>query len=127
LIPGLLGVEASRREGGARKGIRRSRAYARLLSGQSALFRRSLTVVMIALLALLQYRLWLGDGGMHEIWRLSYKIEQQRRENATLRERNEALDAEVVDLKQGAAAIEERARSELGMIRRDETFYQTFQ
>ena len=85
-----------------------------------------LQAVMIVLLVLLQHRLWLGDGGVHEVWRLKYRIAQQERENAALRDRNEALDAEVVDLKQGAAAIEERARNELGMIRRDETFYQTF-
>jgi cell division protein FtsB len=100
--------------------------YARLLSGEGPTFKRVLLAVMIALVALLQHRLWLGDGGVHELWRLKYKIAQQEHENAALRDRNEALDAEVRDLKQGDAAIEERARTELGMIRRDETFYQTF-
>jgi cell division protein FtsB len=126
LNAGVVRASAGRRERGAKGGLRRGRAYARLFSGESAVARRCLVALMIVLLAALQYRFWLGDGGMNEIWRLKYKIAQQARENDALRERNEGLDAEVMDLKQGAAAIEERARSELGMIRRDETFYQTF-
>jgi cell division protein FtsB len=126
LNAGFLRLSPGRREHGAKGGLRRGRAYARLFSGESAAVRRCLVALMVVLLALLQYRFWLGDGGIHEIWRLKYKIAQQARENDALRERNEGLDAEVMDLKQGAAAIEERARSELGMVRRDETFYQTF-
>ena len=80
--------------------------------------------LLTVLLITLQVRLWAGDGGVQELYRLSQEIDRQSGENLALRERNEALDAEVLDLKQGAAAIEERARSELSMIRHDETFFQ---
>jgi cell division protein FtsB len=73
---------------------------------------------------LLQYRLWLSGDGLRELTRLDEAVEQQKVENAELEERNEQLMAEVADLKSGMAAIEERARSELGMIGRNETFYQ---
>jgi cell division protein FtsB len=85
---------------------------------------RWLPWVLLALLALLQYRLWMGDGSLAEVWNLYQQVETQKRENRELRDRNQALEAEVVDLKQGLDAIEERAREELGMIREDETFYQ---
>lgn len=84
--------------------------------------------VIIAALAilfvLLQYKLWFGEGSMKDVWRLEDAIAQQSNENAQLKERNQALIAEVDDLKQGLEAIEERARSELGMIKKNETFYQ---
>lgn len=83
-----------------------------------------LAAVSLILLALLQYRLWLGDGGMREVVRLRDEIEVQRVENETLRERNRTLTAEVQDLKKGTVAIEERARTDLGMVGRGETFYQ---
>ena len=73
---------------------------------------------------MLQYKLWFGDGNMREVWALRDAIEEQKKENQHLRERNAALEAEVQDLKQGLDAIEERARSELGMIKKGETFYQ---
>lgn len=76
------------------------------------------------LLVLLQYKLWLGDGSLAEVWQLYQQVELQKEENHQLRERNQALEAEVQDLKQGLEAIEERAREELGMVREDETFYQ---
>lgn len=79
---------------------------------------------LVIVLVLLQYRLWLGDGGMREVSRLRQEIEQQREENATLRERNRTLTAEVQDLKKGTTAIEERARTDLGMVKQGETFYQ---
>jgi len=79
---------------------------------------------LLALLIVLQYPLWLGSGGVLAVWRLKREVAEQRAENARLRERNHALAAEVVDLKQGLAAIEERARVELGMIKNGETFYQ---
>ncbi len=85
---------------------------------------RWLIWLLIALLVLLQYRLWVGDGSLAEVWDLYQQVETQKAENRQLRERNQALDAEVRDLKQGLEAIEERAREELGMIRDDETFYQ---
>jgi cell division protein FtsB len=80
--------------------------------------------VLILLLVLLQYRLWFSDSSLLEVWKLQQQIEEQRVENSQLRERNAALEAEVKDLKQGMQAIEERARSELGLIKKGETFYQ---
>ena len=82
-----------------------------------------LIVALLVLLFFLQYRVWLGEGSLTEIWRMHQAIEAQMQENAALKERNAALDAEVKDLKHGLAAIEERARAELGMIKKDETFY----
>ena len=84
---------------------------------------RIVLVVLVALLAWLQYRLWFGSGGNREVAALQAQVEQQARQNEGLRERNAALAAEVADLKSGEAAIEERARAELGMIRPGETFY----
>ena len=80
--------------------------------------------MLITLLILLQFKLWLGDGGISDVWRLNKSIQVQNQENIILKERNLALEAEVQDLKQGMNAIEERARNELGMIRKGETFYQ---
>jgi cell division protein FtsB len=85
---------------------------------------RKLIVFLIILLVYLQYRLWLGDGGLLELWNVHQEVEAQRDENARLRERNEALDAQVLDLKQGLDAIEERAREDMGMVKQGETFYQ---
>lgn len=84
---------------------------------------KALVAGLIVLLVFLQYKLWLGEGSLNEIWQLHQAIDAQTRENATLKERNAALDAEVKDLKHGLDAIEERARAELGMIKKDETFY----
>jgi len=85
--------------------------------------RRILIAALGMALVGLQYRLWFGDGGIHEISRLTTAIAAQKMEIEQFRERNRALDAEVRDLKDGTKSIEERARSELGMIRRDEVFY----
>ncbi len=85
---------------------------------------RWLVWLLIVLLVLLQYRLWVGDGSFAEVWDLYQQVEVQREKNQQLRERNQALEAEVQDLKQGLGAIEERAREELGMIKEGETFYQ---
>ncbi len=79
---------------------------------------------LVAVLALLQYRLWVSDEGMREVWHLGAAVESQRAENAVLAERNAQLRAEVTDLKQGLTALEERARHDLGMISVTETFYQ---
>jgi cell division protein FtsB len=83
-----------------------------------------LAAVLLALLLVLQYRLWLGDGGMREVAQLRSEIAKQQSENAQLRERNRTLTAEVQDLKKGTVAIEERARTDLGMVGQRETFYQ---
>lgn len=85
---------------------------------------RALATLLFALLVALQYRLWVGDGSLAEVWRLTRAIEEQEATNATLAARNEQLIAEVRNLKEGVEAIEERARVELGMIGRDETFFQ---
>ena len=83
-----------------------------------------IVVILLALLVWLQFKLWLGDGGIPEVLQLEHEIEAVQQEVRSLRERNEALDAEVVDLKKGIEAIEERARSEMGMIKKDEIYYQ---
>lgn len=80
--------------------------------------------VLIAILVLLQYPLWFGDGGVIAVWQLKREIAAQQKENEQLRERNRALEAQVNDLKQGLEVIEGRARSELGMVKKGETFYQ---
>ena len=80
-------------------------------------------VVLVALLAWLQYRLWFGEGGTRAVEELETRVVEQRRQNEGLTQRNAALAAEVADLKSGEAAIEERARNELGMIKPGETFY----
>lgn len=85
---------------------------------------RFLMGVLVAVLALLQARLWLSDGGLREVWRLEAEVTRRTEENNGLSARNAALEAEVLDLKQGLAAAEERARTELGMIQQGETFYQ---
>jgi len=88
---------------------------------------KALTLIFVILIALLQYPLWLGKGSWLKVWDLNRQIGEQQKLNAELKARNDAVDAEVRDLKQGLAAIEERARSELGMIKQDEVFYQVFE
>jgi cell division protein FtsB len=85
---------------------------------------RWLTVALLALIALLQYPLWLGKGGWLKVWEYDRQLLQQKEVTRKLEIRNAGLDAEVRDLKQGYDAIEERARFDLGMIRQDETFVQ---
>ena len=84
---------------------------------------RALAIVLVLLIAAIQTPLWFGSGGWLKVWELNRQVEAQRRTNAELQARNAAMDAEVRDLKTGYEAIEERARSELGMIRQDEVFY----
>ena len=79
---------------------------------------------LLTLLVLLQYRLWFGDGSVREVAQLQSQIDAQEQQNARLRERNRTLAAEVQDLKKGTTAIEERARTDLGMVGKSETFYQ---
>lgn len=85
---------------------------------------RILAIVLVALIAALQYPMWLGKGGWLKVRDLDRQLDAQREENARLQARNEALDADVRDLKTGHEAIEERARAELGMVRGDEVFFQ---
>ena len=82
-----------------------------------------LVVLLAALLAWLQFTMWSGTGGSYEVDALRAQVERQQAENRQLQQRNEALVAEVGDLKSGGAAVEERARSELGMVKPGETFY----
>lgn len=85
---------------------------------------RLLVIILTGLLLLLQVRLWTGEGSFTDVWRIEDAVDAQRAENAQMQARNAALAAEVADLKKGTAAIEERARSELGMIKEGETFFQ---
>lgn len=79
-------------------------------------------LILIALLVILQYRLWVGEGGIARMTALQRQIEEQKATNARLEERNSILDARVQDLKEGLDGIEERARSELGMVKPGEQF-----
>jgi len=88
---------------------------------------KALTLVLAALIVLIQYPLWLGKGSWLRVWEVDQQIRAQRETNRQLKARNDGLEAEVRDLKVGVEAIEERARSELGMIRHDEIFFQVLE
>lgn len=88
---------------------------------------RGLVVALGVLLLLVQYSLWFGKGGMRDVASLEQQIALQEAENARLEARNSALLAEVMDLKQGMDAIEEIARSEMGMVRDGEVFFQVLE
>ncbi|MGQ0591377.1 MAG: cell division protein FtsB [Gammaproteobacteria bacterium] len=94
------------------------------LARRGTLFTTILIAFLAVLLAALQYRLWYGRGGIGDLAELHSARDAQSLENRRLRERNRVLEAEVADLKSGLQAIEERARTEMGMIREDEVFYQ---
>lgn len=85
---------------------------------------KKIIIILIVLLVLLQYKIWLGDGGIPRILELQEEVDTVQAQVDKLKERNQALHAEVNDLKKGLDAIEERARSELGMIGKDEVYYQ---
>ena len=82
---------------------------------------------LLTLLIWLQYKVWLQDGGIPEVLQLEQEVEEVKTEVKSLRERNASLDAEVKDLKKGLDAIEERARSEMGMIKEGEVYYQVIE
>jgi cell division protein FtsB len=82
-----------------------------------------LWLTLSLLVVVLQYRLWVGEGSYAQVWTLQQKIVEQKATNQALADRNAILDAEVIDLKSGNEAIEERARNHLGMIHKDETFF----
>ena len=82
------------------------------------------TLILLLIIALLQYPLWLGKGGWIRVWDYERQLQAQRQVNQKLEQRNAGLDAEVRDLKSGLDAIEERARYELGMIKEGEVFVQ---
>jgi cell division protein FtsB len=88
---------------------------------------RVLTIAFAGLILLLQYPLWLGKGGWMRVWDLDRQLGAQQKVNEDLQKRNNGLEAEVRDLKNGLGAIEERARFELGMIKEDEIFFQVLE
>lgn len=85
---------------------------------------RVIIALLVSLLVFLQFQLWSPNGGLVGMWQLRERVAEREHENEQLRERNAALDADVRDLKDGLEALEERARSEMGMIREGEVFYQ---
>ena len=85
---------------------------------------RVVTLILFVVLILLQFKLWLGEGGFTEVARLETRVEEQRQQNDDLLQRNAQLQAEVEDLRDRLEAVEERARNELGLIKPDEQFYQ---
>jgi cell division protein FtsB len=85
---------------------------------------KTLLAILVVVIVLLQLKMWFGEGGFRDVQRLAVRVEEQARENEILAQRNRELQAEVEDLRQGLQAIEERARSELGMVKEDEQFYQ---
>ncbi len=85
---------------------------------------RLVTYILLALLLLLQYPLWLGKGSWLKVWDMGRQVDAQKQINDQTQRRNAALDAEVRDLKRGTEALEERARSELGMVKQGEVFFQ---
>ncbi len=88
---------------------------------------KTIALVLLALLIWLQYKIWLLDGGIPEVIQLQQDVEHVEVEVQQLRERNLSLDAEVKDLKKGLDAIEERARSEMGMIKKGEIYFQVIE
>ena len=85
---------------------------------------RVVTYILLALILLLQYPLWFGKGSWLKVWDNNRQLEAQKSINEQTRQRNAVLDAEVRDLKRGTEALEERARSELGMVKQGEVFFQ---
>lgn len=85
---------------------------------------RYLALILLILVIALQVKLWFGQGGMNEVWRLEKSVAEQKEENEALKARNDALAAEVANLKDRDEAVEERARSELGLVKPGEKFYQ---
>ena len=88
---------------------------------------KTIALVLLTLFIWLQYKIWLQDGGIPEVIQLQEEVEEVKVEVQKLQERNLSLDAEVKDLKKGLDAIEERARSEMGMIKEGEIYYQVIE
>jgi len=85
---------------------------------------RTVILLLLVILILLQFKLWFGEGGFRDVARLQQRVESQRQQNDDLLQRNEKLQAEVEDLRERLDAVEERARYELGLIKPNEKFYQ---
>jgi len=106
-----------------RSPFERRRGESLVIPAHKPRIERVLIVVLLGLLAVLQARLWISEDGFSEASRLKAQVELQRNENAELADRNARLEAEVEDLRSGFAALEERARSDLGLVGPDESFY----
>jgi len=85
---------------------------------------KPIITALIVLLLLLQYELWFANGGLLSAWHLKHNVAVQQKVGQKLKKRNTVLSADIKDLKSGRKAVEERARNELGMVKKDETFYQ---
>src|SRR3990170_134857 len=90
-------------------------------------FVKIATYALLAILVLLQYPLWFGNGGVFAVWRLNRQIAAQEQENARLKDRNQAIEADVNDLTRGRGAMEERAGTERGMVKKGEVFYRVIE
>jgi cell division protein FtsB len=88
---------------------------------------RIIALILVVLIAALQWPMWLGKGGWYRVWQIDESLQKQSEVNAGQQARNNALAAEIADLKAGKDAIEERARSELGMVKKDEVFFQVLE
>jgi len=84
---------------------------------------RWLTLILLVLLAGLQFRLWVGEGSLAHRAELNRQLQQQEEENQALRDRNKRIATDVESLKTNLDSIEEKARADLGMIKQGETFY----
>ncbi len=85
---------------------------------------RLINLILVLLLVLLQFKLWFGHGGLRDVSNLRQSLHTSQANNAELEARNNRLAADVLDLKDGTEAIEERARNDLGLVAADEEFYQ---
>lgn len=90
-------------------------------------FFKVIIAILILLIIQLQYRLWFGDGSIQQVQEYQQRLDVLKEEAQGKKERNDALYAEVLDLRKGDEAIEERARYELGMIKENETFFQVLE
>lgn len=94
------------------------------MNWRNNLIFKILLIILVVLLLLLQYRIWFGQSSVPKVIALQHKLHKQLQSNKKLELRNQTLVAEVQDLQSGHQALEERARNELGMIKKGETFYQ---
>ncbi len=100
---------------------------AKSLLSPSPYCMKALIAIIILLIIQLQYRLWFGDGSIAQIKVYQQRLDDLKKKVEEKKQRNEALNAEIIDLKKGQEAIEERAREELGMIKEDETFFRVLE
>jgi cell division protein FtsB len=100
---------------------------AKTILSSSPVFLKILIAIMVLLIIQLQYRLWFGDGSIAQIKIYQQRLDDLKKKVEEKKQRNEALNAEIIDLKKGQEAIEERAREELGMIKENETFFQVLE